>query len=353
MTERFVETRPPLLPDRHAEPDFFVCDLFDCVPKGDLASLEHPVFSLATKPDLAPRRYDRNGLFVEVKPGPDGLATVHDRDVLIYCVSQLIAAGNAGREVSPVVRFTAHDLLKATNRTTNGRGYAGLKAALDRLAGTRIATNVRTGGQEVYENFGIIDRFRIVRESRDGRMRDVEVVLSEWLYNAVTHREVLTLSRDYFRLRKPLERRLYDLARKHCGRQPRWRVSLAVLRTKCGATSTPAEFRRLVGRIVAEDRRHEHLPDYSVDWCPEADDVLTFRPRDGGPNGAGGRSTRGRAEISEAGYAAARAAAPGWDVYALEAEWRAWSEERGEPRDADAAFAGFCREAFARRGPPR
>ncbi|MCA9184408.1 MAG: replication initiator protein A [Pirellulaceae bacterium] len=28
---------------------------------------------------------------------------------------------------------------------------------------------------------------------------------------------MLTLHRDYFRLRKPLERRVYEIARKHCG----------------------------------------------------------------------------------------------------------------------------------------
>ncbi|WP_443019818.1 replication initiator protein A [Sphingobium sp. CAP-1] len=31
---------------------------------------------------------------------------------------------------------------------------------------------------------------------------------------------MLTLNRRYFRLRKPLERRLYEIARKHCGFRP-------------------------------------------------------------------------------------------------------------------------------------
>ncbi len=269
------------------------------------------------------------------------MATVHDRDVLIYCVSQLVAARNADKPVCPTVRFTAHDLLKATNRMTNGRGYAGLKAALDRLAGTRIATNIRTGGTEVYDNFGVIDRFRIVRESRDGRMRDVEVVLSEWLFNAVTHHEVLTLHRDYFRLRKPIERRLYDLARKHCGRQPLWRISLELLRKKCGATSTPAEFRRLIARIVEQDRKYAHLPDYAVAW--ESETVVRFRPRGGVPRSEAIETARN----TKIGYEAARAAAPGWDVYRLEQEWREWMTE--PPRNSDAAFAGFCGNVSRRR----
>ena len=46
-------------------------------------------------------------------------------------------------------------------------------------------------------------------------MISVKVSLSDWMYNAVLGHEVLTLHRDYFRLRKPLERRVYEIARKH------------------------------------------------------------------------------------------------------------------------------------------
>ena len=41
-------------------------------------------------------------------------------------------------------------------------------------------------------------------------MVEVEATVSDWFYNALLGREVLTISRDYFRLRKPLERRLYE-----------------------------------------------------------------------------------------------------------------------------------------------
>jgi plasmid replication initiation protein len=98
-----------------------------------------------------------------------------------------------------------------------------LKAAFERLSGTRISTNIITGGQEIFETFGIIDRAKLVRETRDGRLQEVEVKLSDWVFNAIRHNEVLTLHRDYFRLRKPLERRMYELARKHCGKQDEWR----------------------------------------------------------------------------------------------------------------------------------
>src|SRR5580692_7615298 len=125
--------RGPLLPDRHPTGDFFLCDIFDAAPKGDMASMEHPIFSLSTKPDRRIRRYEHNGLYVEIKPSALGLATIFDRDVLIYCISQLVAGLNENREVSQVVKFKAFDLLTATNRPTAGSGYEGLKAAFERL----------------------------------------------------------------------------------------------------------------------------------------------------------------------------------------------------------------------------
>lgn len=41
-----------LFPDRHPQKDFFILDIADVVPKDDTASMEHPLFSLATKPDM-------------------------------------------------------------------------------------------------------------------------------------------------------------------------------------------------------------------------------------------------------------------------------------------------------------
>src|SRR5690606_28595057 len=84
-----------LLPDRHPTPDFFLCDILDAMPKGDLASMEHPIFSLATRPDLRVLDYAHNGVEIRVTPSVRGLATIHDKDVLIYAISQLMAAVNA------------------------------------------------------------------------------------------------------------------------------------------------------------------------------------------------------------------------------------------------------------------
>ena len=313
-----------------------------------MASMEHPIFSLSTKPDRSVRRYEHGAMYVEIKPSSDGLATVHDRDVLIYCISHLMAAINDGKEISQTVRFRAFDLLKATNRMTNGQGYDALKAAFERLSGTRISTNIVTGGQEVFETFGLIERARIVRETRDGRMQEVEVKLSDWVFNAIRHNEVLTLHRDYFRLRKPLERRMYELARKHCGRQPQWKISLELLQKKCGSVSTLKEFRRLALTIVNEDQVHAHMPDYAVTL--DESDIVTFQNRGTmlpAEQPAGKIVLR---MLDSEVYETAKQVAPGWDVYYLEREWRDWMNE--QPYDPESAFIGFCKKWAERRGLP-
>ena len=303
-----------------------------------MASMEHPIFSLSTKPDTRVREYEHNGIKIAIKPSVDGLATVHDRDVLIYCISQLMTALNDGKDVSQVVRFRAFDMLVATNRNTAGSGYSQLKAALERLAGTRISTNIVTGGKEIFRTFGLIESAEVVRETRDGRMQEVEIKLSDWVFNAIRSKEVLTLHRDYFRLRKPLERRIYELARKHCGAQKEWRISLALLQKKCGSNSTPREFRRLVMNIVLEDREHDHIPDYAISY-DEQEDMVTFLNR---------QSVKMVMPPAVAPpldpdvYETARMLVPGFDVHYLEREWRSWLPET--PRNPEAAFLGFCRK---------
>ena len=346
MTEH---SRSPLLPERHPSPDFFLCDVFNAAPKSDIASMEHPVFSLSTKPDRQLRRYEHGELFVEIRPSADGLATVHDKDILIFCISQIMAAKNRDVKINQSVRFKAYELLTATNRMTNGSGYEGVKAALERLAGTRITTNIISGGQEITRGFGLIEEFEIVRESRDGRMQEVQVKLSDWVFNAIEQHEVLTLHRDYFRLRKPIERRVYELARKHCNRKSEWKISLRLLQKKCGAASSPREFRRLFTNIVREDEKHSHIPDYSVSLTE--DDMVIFRNRNTMPDLADSQTfDHSNIRISSDGYDMAKQAAPGWDVYMIESEWREWITE--SPRNVDAAFTGFCKKWFDKRGLP-
>ena len=265
---------------RHPNRDFFLADMFDYALKDDGATMEAPIFTLSTKPDLSIWQWtSKDGnKSIKVAPSVLGRATQHDKDVLIYVVSQLTEALNRGREDAKhrVVRFTVYDFLVTTNRGVGGDDYERLQEAFERLRGTSITTDIKTGGQRVKEGFGIIDRWKIIEKAPDDeRMVAVEVTLSEWLYNAVSAFEVLTIHPDYFRLRKPLARRLYELARKHCGHQTSWVIGLELLRDKSGSKSKIKEFRRMVRAIEADDS----LPEYRL--VLGNDDKVTFYVRDG------------------------------------------------------------------------
>lgn len=335
----------PLLPDRHSRHDLFICDVADAVLKDVMQQMEHPFYSLSKKPEMAIRRYEYKGNWVEVTPSVKGLATIYDKDILIYCISQIMAKLKRGEKVSQRVRISSRDLLIFINRGTSGRDYTALIEALDRLEGTRIRTNIVTGDSEQIDGFGLIDASSIRRKhGLDGRLQWCEIKLSDWVFNAIRAQEVLTLHRDYFRLRKPVERRVYELARKHCGQQEQWRVGLETLLRKSGSQSPEKRFRQMI-RHLAE---HDHLPDYSVSFDPEADTV-TFQNRNSMIAALPYSFWEGL--LDSDAYHDARIAAPGWDVYHLEREWRRWlGENEIKPKCPARHFVSFCRSWFEKRG---
>ena len=345
--------RSPLLPDRHPEPDFFICDIFDAAPKSDTASMEHPLFTLSTKPDHQTREYRNGDKYIRLGPSPIGLATVHDRDILIYCISQCMARLNAGKQVQRTLRFNAHDLLKTTNRATNDRGYDLFKAALKRLQGTQIETNITTGGREQWEVFSFIDAAKTIKETRDGRMQAIEITLSDWVFNAMHEKagDILTISRDYFRLRKPLERRLYELARKMCGQSAKWHLRLETIHHRTGSSSTLKEFRRMLKAIIEDNRQHQHIPDYDFEMT---DDLIVIRPRKDFTETYCEPETPSaidQVKVKSSTFEVARKFAGGYDIYFLEGVWRDFlMRKQAIPENPDGSFVGFVKRYVEKNG---
>lgn len=343
-----MKSEPAILPDRHPQRELFICDVADAVLKNDMASMEHPFFALTTQKDTRVRRYENGENWLEVVPSVKGLATLFDKDILIFATSQLMAAKKMGRPISQDITFAARDLLVFANRHSGGRNYELLEDALERLSGTRVRTNIKVGGQVVETFFGLVDAAETVRDAKTGRVAKIYVKLSDFLFRAIQSQEVLTLAPEYFRLRKALDRRIYEIARKHCGGQPQWSIGLELLQKKVGSTDTLRAFRG----SIRELEQGGHLPDYDV--ALGEDDVVRFTNR---------RTVKkiedktGRVELSGDAYHDARQIAAGWDIYVLEQKWRAWMTEGMEqgmeaPRDPDAAFCGFCRKWVERHGSP-
>lgn len=238
------------------------------------------------------------------------------------------------------LKIVPHELLVFINRETGGTQYEMLSEALVRLKGTQIRTNIPTGEIKTETGFGLIEHYEL-RYSKSGRVVGMEVTLPEWVFNAIKGREVLTLHRDYFRLKKPLERRVYEIARKHCGQQEEWKIGLPQLKNKCGSRGTLKEFARMVRELVEGD----HLPDYSVSM--DDNDNAVFRNR---------MLWKERKEVhyptlDPETFNDARTVAPGLDVYSLEQQWREFWVDSGMPplHHPDRAFIEFCRKRYQRQ----
>lgn len=326
-----------LLPDRHPQRDFFVLDISDVMPKDDLASMEHPLFSLATKPDMRHLVYGSGGNRLEIIPSGRGLPTIFDKDILIFCISQLMHRKNRGERIGKRVRFSARELLVMTNRPTNNLGYKRLEHAFQRLRGTTFTTNIRTGSKIETRIFGLIDEGGFVRTADDRfRLDYCELVLSDWVLRAIEADEVVSISPDYFRLRRPLERRLYEIARKHCGSQARWHIGLDRLQEKTGSNAPLKKFRLNLREIIAADI----TPFYRLELADG--DLVVFRPR------AHPTSDAGALVLPEWAEDRARTVArsKGWDYHVLRADWLDYAQGQiakgNPPDDPGAAFVAWC-----------
>lgn len=328
----------PLLPDRHPQKDFFILDITDVVPKDDTASMEHPLFSLATKPDMRHLVYQNGENRLEIAPSILGLPTIKDKDILIFCISQLMHMKNRGEKIGKRVRFSARELSIATNRPVGGDHYKRLEQAFKRLQGTQFTTTIRTGKKPGVKIFSLVDQAGFVMQEETWRLDYCEVVLSDWLMRAIEANEVVTITNDYFRLRRPLERRIYEIARKHCGEQKKWQIGLANLQNKTGSNAPLKKFRLNIRQIIADD----HMPFYRMELT--ADDLVIFRPRKAKTTLAPSITLPDWAEEKARGIAREK----GWDYHALRASWMEFAQDESgkgnPPQNAGAAFVAYCKK---------
>lgn len=253
--------------------DLFLETILDTPVKDERALMEFPFFALTKQARMTPFIYDDNVARIEIQPGHKGMATIWDKDVLIYCASLINERLERNLPFSRTLQISAHNFLKVTGRSTGKRGYELFLDALDRLQSTTIKTTITSGFKDERERRGFswLDSYRVVeKDTRSGRrvMAAVEITLNRWLYRAlVEDRRVLTIDRAYFSLSKSLERRLYELARKHCGHQQMWTIGLARLAEKCGSDRDLRNFKREI-KIISE---RDSLPQYHVRLSDERD----------------------------------------------------------------------------------
>lgn len=242
-------------------------DLFRTIP-GTLAArdaqdlMAWPFFSLAKSRRTAPIDFRMGTTWISVEAVPEhGMATIWDADVLIWAASQLVEASDDGITTSRLMATTPHEILTFIGRGTGRDNYERLKAALDRLQSTTVATSIRQQHQRRRHRFSWINEWQ-ERLDGTGRPLGIELILPDWFYAGVLDRSlILTIDRAYFALTGGLERWLYRIVRKHGGRQTGgWSFDFAHLHLKSGVLSPLKRFAFELRDIV----RRQPLPGYSL-----------------------------------------------------------------------------------------
>lgn len=242
-------------------------DLFRALP-GDLAPrdaqdlMAYPFFSLAKSKRLAPIDFKAGAVAIRVEAVPEhGMATIWDADVLIWAASQIVEARDRGARTSRLMAATPCEILTFVGRGTSVRDYERLKAGLDRLQATSVATSIRQPNERRRHRFSWINEWKETADAH-GRPTGVELIVPDWFYAGVLDDAlVLTIDRAYFALTGGLERWLYRVVRKHGGRQVGgWSFDFAHLHAKSGSLSPLKHFAYDLRDIV----RRQALPGYRL-----------------------------------------------------------------------------------------
>ncbi|WP_413468309.1 replication initiator protein A [Mesorhizobium sp. B1-1-8] len=238
--------------------------------------MAYPFFSLAKSKRVAPIDFKAGDVTIRVEAVPDhGMATIWDADILIWAASQIVNARDAGLRTSRLMATTPYEILTYVGRGVSIRDYLRLKAALDRLQSTTVATSIRQPAEGRRHRFSWINEWH-ERTDRAGRPVGVELILPDWFYRAVLDDAlVLTIDRAYFDLTGGLERWLYRIVRKHGGRQSfGWSFDFGHLHQKSGSLSPLKHFAYDLREIV----KRQPLPGYrlTIEHQPGGPDVLSF-----------------------------------------------------------------------------
>lgn len=269
--------RAPTFPALGQQLDLFVSAGGDIAARDAQDLMAWPFFSLAKSKRVRPIDFRMGEVSILVEATAEhGMATIWDADVLIWVASQIVEARDAGRPTSRLIAATPHEILAFTRRGTGKASYDRLKAGLDRLQSTTIATSIRQRDARRRHRFSWINEWK-ERVDASGRATGIEMIVPDWFYEGVIDQAlVLTIDPAYFGLTGGLERWLYRLVRKHGGKQKGgWSFDLQHLHLKSGALSPIKRFAYELRDIV----RRQPLPGYALSLDRALDrERLNFAP---------------------------------------------------------------------------
>lgn len=260
--------------------------------RGERSLMAFPFFALSKNAWMKPLAYATPSVSIEVRPSARGVATIYDKEIVLYIASLMVLKIEKGEAVSQDFTFTAHDLFSVTGSNHSARSYGRLADALERLQGTQIRTNIEAGGEGEEGFFSWLSEARL-QYARSGkgekRLKAVKVRLCDWLFRSILRdRQVLDYAHTYFQL-GPIERRIYEVARSTCVEGEALEIDLQTFRLQIGFQNPLSNFRIAMRQIAAA----ASIPDYHIRLIEEEPDE-----EEAGPRRAGRKAGRAKVVIS-------------------------------------------------------
>ena len=354
--------------------DLFIPYTADLAFRDTQETMERPFFSLGKRKRLKPIEYTSpdGSVYVKVLATPEfGMASIWDADILIWAASILNAQRKAGsNDIPRTLHFQPYDLLRTIGRETGGREYQLLRDALGRLQSTTIITNIRPKGKKKDRQFSWIESWSDVTNETTGQSQGMTLTVSEWFYEGILlEKNLLALDPSYFSIAGGRERWLYRVARKHAGGagEEGFAISMRTLFEKSGAEGT---YRRFKFEMLAIAQRchgqNSPIPGYDilVETGAGSDPALRMirQERRIGPRPANAPAIAGKPVAASPGLPVlteqtiqlVKRDFPGWDIYAIKADFDLWIVEnaRQPPENYQKAFYGFARQWHERNRRP-
>lgn len=231
--------------------------------RGERSVMDFPFFALSKQAVMKPLDHRIGNATIQIRPSPTGIATMYDKEIILYIASLMVQEMSRGGEVDQDFSFTAHDFFRVTGvPRPSKRDYQRLHDALERLQGTTIKTNVQTGSEITRGWFSWLSEVQATIKqlpNGDEQLQNVRVRLCPWLFRAIKRDgHIYHYHFDYFRL-GTIERRLYEIAHCHCEGEA-IEVPLELLAGKVGSAASLAKFKQHLREVESDDR----LPEYRI-----------------------------------------------------------------------------------------
>lgn len=213
---------------------------------------------------------------VRITGSPEhGIATIHDQDLIIFVISQWVEARRKELEPTRRIFFTPYQFFSWINRTPTGSAYQRLKEALNRLKTTNVETTFffdKGQRRNKQKQFSWISELETIEDN--GKIRGVEVVLAEWLFESIQDFHVLTLDKRYFEIEGSIERWLYLYARKATGGASGvWKETFKSLYKKSASQQEYKHYASALRKIIQKNE----LPGLRLEPCESANGLDMLR----------------------------------------------------------------------------